>query len=586
MVIPNDRLKFFRRVKAVRDSTSGEHEPGRVIRTILHLWTIRSFPGLGSNRAPWGSSVHSANPAVQELAEWISSQAFSDGAYWIATAYALLISKDLRAERALFFTPPRLAERVISNLVGAGASLAEGTWHDPACGGSAFLVPLAIRMMKELGSKKIAAKEKLKKIEGALSGNDVDPELLHLSKALLEMATFPLIKESRHFPTFKLSLGDGLRVDDQGTRFDVVICNPPYRKLKASEVHKYRIAHGDVIEGQPNIYGLFINRAMQLAKKNGLVGLLTPTSFLSGDSFSLLRKKLLKESEVLRIDMLGNRKAMFIDVLQETAITLLKPRAAVGAVGEAQTQITVLTDEGSYQSIGKFPLPNSGLPWPIPRTSEDAKLVALAEANRFTLADYGYIPRIGHLVAYRDKRPRFAKPLASPGGRLVVPLIWATDIAPNGRFEHGRQHRSRQSRTYVQVKALDDAGVIKVRAVLLQRLTSSDQRSRLVAAAISPAWLKEHEAYVCENHVILLEPTDQAVVPAELMAKLLNSKAVDRIFRTISSAANVAVSELNGLLLPDPKEWVAAAASSKDLEAAARSAYERTAASQTGRVRS
>lgn len=585
MVIPNARLKFFRRVKAVRDSISGEHEPGRIIRTILHLWRTRSFPELASKRAPWGSSVHSENPAVRELAEWISRQAFSDGAYWIATAYALLVDKDLRAERALFFTPPRLAERVITNLVRAGASLTNHVWHDPACGGSAFLVPLAIRMMKELGSKEIAAKEKLREIERALSGNDVDAELLHLSRALLEMATFPLIKESRYVPTFKLSLGDGLCVGDRGARFDVIVCNPPYRKLKASEVHKYRSAHGDVIDGQPNIYGLFINRSLQLAKTNGLVGLLTPTSFLSGDSFSLLRKKLLSRADVVRIDMLGNRKAMFIDVLQETAITLLKPRALVGVVGKAETQITVLSDDGRYRSVGKFPLPNSGLPWPIPRTSEDAALVALAETKRFTLADYGYVARIGSLVAYRDKRPRFAKPQVALGGRSVIPLIWATDIAPNGKFEHGRKHRSRQSRSYVQVKALDDAGVIKVSAVLLQRLTSSDQRSRLVAAAISPAWLKEHGAYVCENHVIVLEPTARAVVPVKLMAKLLNTKAVDRIFRTISSATNVAVSELNGLLLPDPKAWVAAAGSTRDLEEAARSAYERTASAEKWQVR-
>ena len=47
-------------------------------------------------------------------------------------------------------------------------------------------------MMEELGSKKIAAKEKLK-IERALSRNDVDSELLYLPKALLKMATFSLI---------------------------------------------------------------------------------------------------------------------------------------------------------------------------------------------------------------------------------------------------------------------------------------------------------------------------------------------------------------------------------------------------------
>lgn len=584
MIIPDARLKFFRRVKSVRTSFGDDVDAGRITRAILHLWRARRFPELQPARVPWGTAGYITDPAVEELADWVSRQPFGDAAYWIATAYALLVDRETRSERALFFTPPILADRLISNLVSAGADLVRNTWHDPACGGSAFLVPLALRMMKELDGTRLTARQRLITIENALSGNDIDAELLHLSAALLEMATFPLIKESRYSPTFNLTIGDGLLAAESGT-YDAVVCNPPYRKLKASEVEEYRAAHGDVIEGQPNIYGLFINRSLTLAKPDGLIGLLTPTSFLSGDSFSKLRAKLLKDACVLSVDMLGNRKSMFIDVLQETAITLLKPTDGVRNDENAKTQIVVLTDDGKYRDVGKFPLPNSGGPWPIPRSADDAALVAAAERGQFTLADYGYVPRIGSLVAYRDKRPRFAKRPADAKGRLIVPLVWATDIAPNGAFDHGRQHRSRKSRPYVQIKGLNDAGVVKVRSVLLQRLTSSDQRSRLVAAPISPAWLKSNQAYVCENHVIVLEPSKQPAVSIELMAALLNTKAVDRVFRTISSAANVAVSELGALFLPAPAAWIAATEKMSDVEAAARTAYEATAALAKGRVK-
>ncbi|MDC8010984.1 Eco57I restriction-modification methylase domain-containing protein [Tahibacter soli] len=437
-------------------------------------------------------------------------------------------------------------------------------------------------MMKGLEETKLTAKQKLISIENALSGNDIDAELLHLSAALLEMATFPLIRESGYTPTFNLTIGDGLLAAGSGP-YDTVICNPPYRKLKANEVHGYREAHRDVIGGQPNIYGLFINRSLTLANPNGLIGLLTPTSFLSGDSFSKLRAKLLRKANVLSVDMLGNRKSMFIDVLQETAITLLRPTEAARA--DATTQIVILTDDGEYRDIGRFPLPNSGGPWPIPRSADDAALVAAAERGQYTLADYGYVARVGSLVAYRDKRPRFAKRPIDPKGRLVVPLVWATDIAPNGAFEHGRQHRSRKSSPFVQINGLNEAGVVKVRSVLLQRLTSSDQRSRLIAAPISPTWHTENKAYVCENHVIVLEPSDQAAVSVELMAALLNTNAIDRVFRTISSATNVALSELNVLLLPAPKAWIAATRETTDFEAAARAAYEGSVSSTKSGVK-
>ena len=69
------------------------------------------------------------------------------------------------------------------------------------------------------------------------------------------------------------------------------------------------------------------------------------------------------------------------------------------------------------------------------------------------------------------------------------------------------------------------------------------------------------------------------------MAALLNTKAVDRVFRTISSATNVAVSELSALLLPAPAAWIAATEKMTDVEAAARTAYEATAALAKGRVK-
>jgi adenine-specific DNA-methyltransferase len=57
-------------------------------------------------------------------------QPFNEAAYWLATAYAVWIGEETRTQRALFFTPPTLADRVIANLVKQGASLAHHHWHD------------------------------------------------------------------------------------------------------------------------------------------------------------------------------------------------------------------------------------------------------------------------------------------------------------------------------------------------------------------------------------------------------------------------------------------------------------------------
>lgn len=574
MVIPAPRLKFYRRVKALAPLVGGNPEAAqRLVRGLLHLWQQLAFPHLAPNRVPYGSSVFLSEDAVQGFAAWLAEEPFNEAAYWLATAYAILVGDELRTERALYFTPPRLADRVIDNLVGHGASLTTQHWHDPACGGAAFLVPIAQRMAAALADAGLSANRQLAHIERHLSGNDLDPLLLEISREFLRMALSELMASAGRDLSVRLFKGDGLTsLAIETLQPDVLACNPPYRKLKAAEAARYRKAHGDAFVGQPNIYGLFINRTLQLAKQGGLVGLLTPTSFLSGQSFSKLRTKLLTHADTLHVDMLSDRNAMFIDVEQETAITVLRTRVPRNVV-DSKSRVSVLRPDGEFEDVGEFLLPNSGRPWPVPRAAGDADLLQSAESAGFTLSNYGYVARVGHLVAYRDERHRFAQQPASKPGRLVVPLVWATDITPDGRFDHGRECRFSRDRRFVQIDSLTDHGVITRPAVLLQRLTSSDQKRRLVAAAVPEAWVARFGGYVCENHVIVLEPVSKDATPPAKLAAILNSQPVDRVFRAISGASNVAVSELDELLLPDPAHIKRFKPCTASLDDAVRAAY-------------
>jgi adenine-specific DNA-methyltransferase len=577
MVIPAPRLKFYRRVKALAPLVAGSLGGAeRLVKGLLYRWQQAAYPRLFAGRVPYGSCVFLAEEAVKDFGAWLSEEPFNEAAYWLATTYAILVGDKLRTERALYFTPPQLADRVIDNLVEHGASLTTHHWHDPACGGAAFLVPIAQRMAAELADVGLSANQQLKHIERHLSGNDIDPVLLDLSREFLRMALSDLITTADRDLSLRLFKGDGLTSSNiEALKPDVLACNPPYRKLKAAEVERYRKAHGDVVEGQPNIYGLFINRTLQLAKQGGLIGLLTPTSFLSGQSFSKLRTKLLTHADTLHVDMLSDRNAMFIGVEQETTITVLRTRAPSKVV-QSYTRVSVLNPDGDFENVGNFLLPNSGSPWPIPRAASDAELLKSAESAGFTLADYGYIARVGHLVAYRDERPRFAQLPALNLSQLVVPLVWATDITPDGRFDHGRECRYRRDRRFVQIGSLDDHGVVIKPAVLLQRLTSTDQKRRLVAAAVPEAWVAQFGGYVCENHVIVLEPVDKDSLPPEKLAAILNTQPVDRVFRSISGSSNVAVSELDELLLPDPARVKQLKGGAAGLDDAVRAAYRTT----------
>lgn len=576
VVIPSARLSFYRRVATLQKLVDEACSPRRLIQVLVYLWQAKRFPYLLPGRQPWGARQLATKPAVQNFVTWLDEQPFDEAAYWLATLHSRLVGAAVREDRAMFFTPPRLAERVIADLEKHGASVLEHKWHDPACGGSAFLIPLALRMKKELGKTKVPAKAQLKRIARSLCGNDIDRDLLDLSDALLKMALYPLIKEANFIPDFRLSNRDGLAAEEtHGEQFDVIVCNPPYRKLRAEEVERYRSEYESIFQGQPNMYGLFIHKVTRLCRRGGWIGLLTPTSFLSGHSFSKLRRHLTEKVDILQFDMLSSRTSMFFDVMQETAISVLSVRAN-GRSPAPKVDVAVLSDSGKFKKVGNCRLPDNGDPWPIPRSVDDAKLLKLVEERKFGLSDYGYAAKVGHLVGYRDKRKRFADLSANPRKDIVVPLVWATDIAPTGKFEHGRDHKIKRDAAFVRVINLDDPGVVCQSAVLLQRLTSSDQRSRLIAASVPSSWVKTYGGFVCENHVIVLEPKGKPAVPVPTMAAILNTKVVDRIFRTISSASNVGVSELKKLLLPDPNVLVQRLASGESVETAVFSSYGRT----------
>jgi adenine-specific DNA-methyltransferase len=580
MLIPESKLGFYPLVRALgKEVGVTPYGAQKLVKAVLHLWCQKEFVHL-AERTPYGVVALLQNNRVRTFTEWLTTQPFNDAAFWLASAYATWVGDKARSDQALYFTPPKLADRVIDNLVARGASLTNHHWHDPACGGAAFLVPIAKRMAIELKRAGLPSIAILKKIEKQISGTDLNETLLGISTQFLLMALSEHIVASGFTPTFSLSKGDGL-LDDKGggQKVDVVACNPPYRKLDAAETKKYAASFGAVIRNQPNIYGLFIRKTMDMVSSGGLIGLLTPTSFLSGSSFSKLRSSIVQNSDVLQIDMLSKRSSMFIAVEQEAAIMVLQSKLSTGRVATAVdlrrenlAEICVLSPNGSYHHVGKCKLSVNGMPWPIPRSESDAALLLASQKWSCRLCDYGYFPKVGHLVAYRDERRRFVKRPKHKDSSYIVPIVWAGDITRTG-FEHGRDHKLDRTDYFVEVSDPYHASVIRAPSVILQRVTSSDQAHRLIACAVPSKWQATEGGFVAENHVIALVATDMSTWSPQIMADLVNSEVINRLYRAISGATNVAVGEINELPLPDPAALKSALKKNSDINIAVRIAF-------------
>lgn len=552
-MIPAEKKMFMQRARLLKNFISKiEDGPSIATKTVLRIWQKSNFPLLCPD-FPEKNGLLVKNREVNEFASWLADRPFLEAAFWLSSAYAFWVGDDTRSERSLYFTPPILANRLIDNLIEQGASLTDHVWLDPACGGGAFLAPVAVRMVQALARLNINDAEILKKVSENLIGNDIDETLGFLSSQFLLMALYRQLESVGVRPYMQISLGDGLRpIAQHERRADVVICNPPYRKMKSTEVEKYVNHFHDVVEGQPNIYGLFIRQCLRLGKENAVVGLLTPTSYLSGRYFSKLREIILNESSVSQLDIIDDRVGVFIGVSQGAVLSLFKctPRKQEKS---SVAKVYTLSIARGFKSIGKCHLTKRMDSWPIPRELGDQKIIQTAASSPYRLKDYGYKPRVGTYVDYRDVRKTYTRKPNNKKMTAVFPILWSSDITTEGQVILGRTSKTDGHHTYIEMGTADHQAIIRQPAVALQRVTSPDQPRRLICAPLDDEFFQKHGGVVGENHVIFLERVAESPhVAVNVLATILSSEPIDRLFRSISGAVNVSVSELNQLNLPNP----------------------------------
>lgn len=548
--------EFAVQIRALREIIDNHKEtPAAIVGTILHAWCTQEYPWLSRAKLPVSKKLL-AEPSVKEFLSMLRGRPFLEAAYWLSSSYALLRGDSYRKSLAMFFTPPSLTERLLSDLETQGVRFDENTFVDPACGGAAFLAPIAMRMRDSLKAQGVTPRRILKHVESRLFGMDIDATLCALSCQFLKMALCEEIRVARKEPTFRVLTGNSLiELKHLFGTVDVLVCNPPYRKTTTEEIEKYRHSFSEIIEGQPNMYGLFIALSINLLKQNGVCALVTPTSFLSGQYFSKLRCLLMQQSRILRIGMVDDRSGVFIDVLQETALTLLR-RTTKPHTSQMKATVSVVSRDGKYVNVGPCILPNSGAAWPIPRVEPDVLLLRNAVGSKFRLKDYGYAVRIGTFVWNRDKRPVYLSgaDVKRNKANTAVPLIWSSDIKSGGVLRFDGKKKKNGEPCFVDFGDKGHRSIIRRACVLLQRVTSNDQQRRLVAATVPRELYGIYGGFVGENHTVIIEQVvNKPFLSPRQVAKLLSTPVIDRYFRCISGATNVSAFELNQLPLPNPR---------------------------------
>lgn len=464
--------------------------------------------------------------------------------YLIGSGYARLLPSRHRARYGVFYTPPALVSRLIEMVTRAGLDWRTAAILDPACGGGAFLAPLAVQMRDALADH--LPQDRVQDIAARLHGFEIDPFGAWLSQVFAEAALLPDCRAAGMRLPQLVSVCDTLANRTGDRRFDLVIGNPPYGKIRLSEAARAQFKRS--LFGHGNLYGLFVDRALDLAQLGGLIAFVTPTSFLAGEYFKALRALLAVDAPPRTIDFVSDRKGIFEDVLQETALVLFL-RGGQPAPATVHLIHAVNGEGVELEHVGAFELPaNPQDPWLIPRTADQAELIAHMRGMPHRLADYGYAVKTGPLVWNRHK-PQL-RPAPGPD---CYPLVWAESVTQDGQF-HFRADQANHE-PYLQVKTGQQWLLTGTHCVLVKRTTAKEQERRLIAAELPSSWVEEHGAVVIENHLNILVPkTERPAVSPRVLAELLNAEQVDQAFRCISGSVAVSAFELNALPLPDPEK--------------------------------
>lgn len=554
MTLPS-KLSIKRNIRSLRLVLQRcEVDATTLVGTILQAWCSQAFPALPKPSLPYSETLASESEVSAFIAT-LDQLGFLEATYWLSSSYAILAEDSYRKKMAMFFTPVSLTDGLLNDLADQGTDFGSQSFMDPACGGAAFLAPIALRMRTALLDRGLSPRKILKHIEKHLHGTDLDATLCQLSKHFLCMALHDDIRDSGYVPKFDVRRANSLI--DIGIKMgtvDVVVCNPPYRKMTAEELEPLRSVYADVIDAQPNLYCLFITLCIRLLRNGGRAALVTPTSFLSGRYFSRLRIFLVRNTNIEHIGVVSDRQGVFIDVDQETALSVFRRRVEVDRTF-ARTNVSVVSGSGQYKNVGECALPSAGAVWPIPRSSADVALVRTVCSSKFRLSDYGYRVRIGAYVWNRDKRPKFEslQDARQANAKTVIPLLWSRDISTRGVVRIEEKSKWKGEHRFVDLGSKTNSSVVQSPCVVLQRVTSNEQPRRLVAATVSQDIFEIYGGFVGENHVVILEQVvEQPVLCPASLAELLSTHAVDRYFRCISGATNVSAFELKQLALPDP----------------------------------
>ncbi|MFC9228480.1 Eco57I restriction-modification methylase domain-containing protein [Streptomyces decoyicus] len=450
-----------------------------------------------------------------------------------------------RGQLGQFFTPSPAADFIASlaKLPEAGSLRI----LDPGAGAGSLSASLVARVLEERPGMKIS-----------VTACEVDPQLHSALQATLDDCVETASTRGVHLEV-NLVRGDFISWATEGEGslaqlpepFDVVIMNPPYKKLAAGSRQRKLVSAA--CTETSNLYSAFMALGVHLLNPGGQLLAITPRSFANGPYFRLFRQYFLERMHLDRAHIFEARNKVFADtaVLQENVIF-----AATRTVTAERGPVVVSTSRSYSEEVRQRSVPYAEMVHPgdreffihISADEEDSELAASHAGLPATLPDLGLKVSTGRVVDFRSREHLRPDPVSG-----AVPLIYPLHMR-EGAIKWPVPGAKKNNAIMLNEET-EKLTFPLGHYVVVKRLSSKEEKRRVIAVVFDPEQVA-CERIGFENHVNVFH-VEGSGLPAEVARGLciwLNSTILDRFIRRFSGHTQVNATDLRNLRYPSVEQ--------------------------------
>ena len=345
--------------------------------------------------------------------------------------------------------------------------------------------------------------------------------------------------------------------DGSRTEYGLVISNPPHFKIGKDDPRA--VAWASIVQGQPNIYALFMAISAELLSESGELVYIVPRSFASGPYFKRFRETFFQRVAPAAIHLFESRKEVFKNqtVLQENLIFTGRRRREGESVDESQVLVSHSRAAHDLASRRRLLVGMNAVLDPasenrelsIPVCEQDLELVQAVRTWPSTLHSLGLEISTGPVVPFRAT----SFLMTDANGPSRVPLLWMQHVRPMRTDwpSSGAGKPQWVEITEESMKLLVEDATY----VLMRRFSAKEEERRLVAAPLIRGSLNANVVGL-ENHLNYIRGVSREL-DEELaygLSALLNSSFLDRYFRISNGNTQVSATELRAMPLPAERD--------------------------------